>query len=310
MTARGKVETAPGEAEGMRLTLLGTGSPTPLLHRAGSSYLVRVGEEKLLFDCGPFAVHRLLEAGVAPAEITTLFLTHLHFDHAADYGYLVLNRWDQGAGKLAELDVFGPPPLDRMTASLFGPDGVWGPDLHARTENPSSQFVHEMRGGELPRLPPSPVVTMVADGDAVEGERWTVRVAEVVHVQPQLTCLAYRFEARGKVIVFGGDTSPTPALTRLAEGADVLLHMCHFVNGAERDPRLTETCSGHQDAARTAREAGVGTLVLVHITEQVEQPGVRERVIHEASEIFPGRIIFGEDLLDVSIEAGPVERIR
>jgi ribonuclease Z len=137
-----------------------------------------------------------------------------------------------------------------------------------------------------------------------------VRVAEVAHVQPQLTCLAYRLEAGGRSIVFGADSSPTPALTRLADGADVLLHMCHFVNGVEGDPRLTETCSGHEDAARTARDAGVDTLVLVHITEQVEQPGVRERVLHEAATIFPGRIIFGEDLLEVSLENRGVERVR
>jgi ribonuclease Z len=296
--------------ESVRLTLLGTGTPAPLLHRAGSSYLVRVGDEKLLFDCGPFAVHRLLEVGVPPAEITALFLTHLHYDHAADYAYLVLNRWDQGAGRLPELEVYGPPPLDRMTAVLFGPDGVWGPDLHARVDNPSSQFVYEARGGVLPRRPPIPNVTLIGNGDVVETERWTVHAAEVVHVQPQLTCLAYRFEAAGKTIVFGGDTSPTPALTSLAAGADVLLHMCHFVNGAEGDPRLTAATSGHLDAARTALDAGAGTLVLVHITEQVEQPGVRERVIHEAAEIFPGRIIFGEDRLDISIDAGPIERVR
>ncbi|CAN5509779.1 MBL fold metallo-hydrolase [soil metagenome] len=294
----------------LRLTLLGTGTPSPLLHRAGSSYLVEIADEKILVDCGPFAVHRLLEAGVASAEITTLFLTHLHYDHANDYGYLVLNRWDQGAGKLPELDVYGPPPVERMTTALFGSDGVWGPDLVARTEHPGSQFIYEMRGGALPRQPPKPNVTTVEDGDVVERDRWTVRVAEVVHVQPQLTCLAYRFEAAGKVIVFGGDTSPTPALTRLADGADVLLHMCHFVNGAEDDPRLTESCSGHQDAARTARDAGVDTLVLVHITEQVEKPGVRERVIHEVAEIFDGRIIFGEDLTDVALDDAGVDLIR
>jgi len=301
----------PYSADGTpRLTLLGTGTPAPLLHRAGSSYLVQLDEENLLFDCGPFAVHRLLQVGVPPTAIDTLFLTHLHYDHAADYGYLALNRWDQGAGKLAELQVYGPPPLDRMTAALFGPGGVWEPDLTARTENPSSQFVHEMRGGELPRYPLLPDVTLVADGDVISGDGWSVRVAEVVHVQPQLTCLAHRLEAGGRSIVFGGDTSPTPALTRLAEGADVLVHMCHFVNGVERDPRLTETCSGHQDAARTARDAGVATLVLTHITEQVEQPGVRERVLHEAAMIFPGRIIFGEDLLEVSIADHGIERVR
>ena len=294
----------------IRLKLLGTGSPSPLLHRAGSSYLVQLDGENLLFDCGPFAVHRLLEAGVPPAEITSLFLTHLHYDHAVDYGYLVLNRWDQGVGEIPDLEVYGPPPIERMTEAYFSPDGVWGPDLSARTEHLGSHFVVEARGGTLPRRRPNPIVTTLNDGDVIERDSWTLRVAEVVHVQPQLTCHAYRLEAAGKAIVFGGDTAPVPALTKLSAGADVLLHMCHFVNGVVTDPRLTDCCSGHLDAAQTAHDAGVDTLILVHITEQVEKAGVRERVLHEAAEIFSGRIIFGEDLLDVPLETTGVDQIR
>ncbi len=71
----------------MKLTLLGTGTPAPLTHRAGSSYLVQFDDEALLFDCGPGAVRRLLRAGVPPIALNYLFLTHLHYDHCVDYGY-------------------------------------------------------------------------------------------------------------------------------------------------------------------------------------------------------------------------------
>lgn len=294
----------------MELTLLGTGTPAPLTHRAGSSYLVRLGNEALLFDCGPGSVRRLLRKGVSPAEITALFLTHLHYDHCADYGYLVLNRWDQGSGKIAELDVFGPPPTAHMTELLFSEDGVYGPDLAGRTQHPGSEFVYEMRGGVLPRKRPAPRVREVAGGDAIDRPHWRVTVAEVVHCQPQLNCLAYRLDAGAQSIVFGGDTAPTPRLTRLAKSADVLLHMCHMINGVVTDERITSCCSGHLDAARTANEAGVKTLVLVHITEQLEQPGIKERVLHEAAEIFRGQIIFGEDLMDVPLTQITPEKIR
>ena len=294
----------------MELTLLGTGTPAPLMHRAGSSYLVRLGDEALLFDCGPGSVRRLLRKGVSPAQITALFLTHLHYDHCVDYGYLVLNRWDQGSGKIAELDVFGPPPTAHMTELLFSEDGVYGPDLAGRTQHPGSEFVYEMRGGVLPRKRPAPRVTEVADGGTIDRPHWTVTVAEVVHCQPQLSCLAYRLDAGAQSIVFGGDTAPTPRLTRLAKGADVLLHMCHMINGVVTDERITSCCSGHLDAARTASEAGVRTLVLVHITEQLEQPGIKERVLHEAAEIFRGQIIFGEDLMDVPLTQITPEKIR
>ena len=271
------------------------------MHRAGSSYLVQLADQTLLFDCGPGAVRRLLRNGVSPAVVTHLFLTHLHYDHCVDYGYLVLNRWDQGSGKIPELEVFGPQPVARMTELLFGEEGVYGPDLAGRTRHPGSQFIYEMRGGVLPRKRPAPHVTEVAHGALVEPGNWSVRVAEVVHCQPYLTCLAYRLDTAQGSIVFGGDTAPTASLTALTQGADVLLHMCHMINGLVEDPRLTGCCSGHLDAARTAKDAGVKTLVLVHITEQLEQPGVRERILHETAEVFDGQIIFGEDLLDVPL---------
>ena len=294
----------------IRLTLLGTGTPTPLLHRAGSSYLVTLGEERLLFDCGPSCVRRLLENGVPPTRITHLFLTHLHYDHCVDYGYLVLSRWDQGVSKIPELSVYGPPHTDRMTQLLFGESGVFGPDLAARTEHPGSHFIYEKRGGVLPRERPHPTVTEVADGTVVECPDWCITVAEVVHCQPQLICLAYRLEAYGYSIIFGGDTAPTAKLTELAAGADVLVHMCHFINEVVTDPRLTSCCSGHLDAARTARDAQVSTLVLVHLTEQVARPGIRERLLYEAGQIFDGHIIFGEDLLDIPLDGIKQELIQ
>ncbi|MDP6776007.1 MAG: MBL fold metallo-hydrolase [Candidatus Latescibacteria bacterium] len=294
----------------LTVTLLGTGTPTPLARRAGASTLVTLGDEALMFDCGPGSARRLLDKGVSPREITGLFLTHLHYDHCMDYAYLVLNRWDQGIGQIPELQVRGPAPLARMTDLLFSEDGVFGPDLAARTRHPGSDFVYEMRGGVLPRARPAPVVSELTDGDTVEGEGWTVRAVRAVHCQPQLSSLAYRLDSSEGSVVVTGDTAPADGITGLSSGADVLVHMCHLLNGVVTDPRITDCCSGHLDAARTARDAGVRTLVLVHMTEQLERPGIRERVLHEAAEVFGGHIIYGEDLLDVPLGDITPERIQ
>ncbi len=221
-----------------------------------------------------------------------------------------LTRWDQGAGKIGDLRVYGPAPLGRMDESLFGEEGVYGPDQEARTLHPGSHFIYEMRGGVLPRERLKTAVTEVEHGSEVEGDGWRVKTAEVVHVQPQLTCLAYRLDAGGESVVFGGDTAPVESLTELAQGADVLLHMCHFVNGLVTDERITGCCSGHLDAAHTARDAGVGTLVLVHLTEQLEQTGVQERVLFEVGEVFDGRVIFGEDLAQVPLGETEILKVR
>ena len=292
------------------LQLLCTGTPAPLAHRGGSSYLVQTGDETLVFDCGPGSVRRMLEAGLALPSIDHLFLTHLHYDHCVDFAYLVLTRWDQGVGQIPELRVYGPAPTAHMSHQLFSADGAFGPDLAARTEHPGSHFVYEARGGVMPRERPNPEVREVGHGDRIEADGWQIDVAEVVHVQPQLTCLAYRLTTPDSTIVFGGDTAPVDRLTELARGADVLLHMCHFINGVVTDERLTSSCSGHLDAAATARDADVKTLVLVHLTEQLETPGVQERVLHEVGAVFDGQVILGQDLLEVPLGTIDTEPVR
>ena len=151
-----------------RLQLLCTGTPAPLAHRGGSSYLVQTGDETLLFDCGPGSVRRMLEAGLALPSIDHLFLTHLHYDHCVDFAYLVLTRWDQGVGQIPELRVYGPAPTAHMSHQLFSADGAFGPDLTARTEHPGSHFVYEARGGVMPRERPNPQVREVGHGDRIE----------------------------------------------------------------------------------------------------------------------------------------------
>ena len=47
----------------MRLTLLGTGTPTPSLARASSSYLLEVGDDVILFDTGQGSYVRYLQIG-------------------------------------------------------------------------------------------------------------------------------------------------------------------------------------------------------------------------------------------------------
>ena len=165
----------------------------------------------------------------------------------------MLSRWDQGVGKIPELSVYGPPNTDQMTQLLFGETGVFGPDLAGRTEHPGSHFIYEKRGGVLPRERPHPTVTEVADGTVVECADWCITVAEVVHCQPQLTCLAYRLEAQGHSIVFGGDTGPTAKLTELAAGggcagAHVSLHQwgCHR---SQIDKLLFRTSGRSADSA-------------------------------------------------------------
>ena len=281
----------------MRIRLLGTGTPTPSLRRMSSGYLVETASRKILFDFGPGAYHRLLEAGVKPTQITDIFFTHLHYDHCLDYIRLVMTRWDQGAGKIPELNVYGPAHTARMTDLII--NGVFAPDLEARTELPMSQAVFVARGGTLPRAKPKPLVREIRSGEVVEGDGFRVKAHSVIHAQPILECFGYRLEAEGASFAYSGDAGPCKAMEDLARNVDVMVHMCHFISGTALNAEFEKRNGGHLEVARLAQAAGVRNLVASHITEQMDVPGVRERLIREMAEVFKGNLFFGEDLMEI-----------
>ena len=303
-TAIGATPPAAGKGAPMRIRLLGTGTPTPSLKRASAGYLVEVGERKVLFDFGPGAYHRLLQADVKPTQITDVFFTHLHYDHWLDYIRLLITRWDQGAGRIPELNVYGPAYTARMTELLVGENGVFERDLAARTQLRSSQDVYVARGGTLPRRRPAPVVREVADGDRIDFGKFTVSVRTVLHAQPVLECFGYRLDAGARSFAYSGDAGPCKSMEELATECDVLVHMCHFISGTALSPEWNERNMGHLELARLGAAARVRNLVVSHVTEQMDVPGVRERLIREMADIYGGNLFFGEDLMVIPV-GGP-----
>ena len=236
-------------------------------------------------------------------DVTHLFLSHLHYDHIGDVPRLLLTRWDQGAGLVDELKIYGPPPTGMVIESTLAGHGPFGLDLVARTQDQSSLDVYAARGGQGKRRWPAPVVMEVEPGDCVDDGGWRVQVARAEHFTPYLNCCAFRFEAQGRSIVYSGDSGPTDTIRALAQGCDVLVHMCHFLTGTAPSRAFATSCCGHLELAALAAEAGVRTLVITHITEQFDRPGVRERTISEMAQVFKGTIIFGEDGLSVPINS-------
>ena len=100
--------------------VLGGGTPTPTADRFGSSHVMKIGDELLMFDCGPASTHKLVKAGMFPTQVDNLFFTHHHFDHNIDYPCFLLCRWDQAAGNGNELNVYGPNLTEEITQGLIG----------------------------------------------------------------------------------------------------------------------------------------------------------------------------------------------
>jgi ribonuclease BN (tRNA processing enzyme) len=295
----------------MKIILLGTGTPAPSLKRQSSGYLIEVGADLIVMDHGPGAHHRLLESGHSAVDVTHAFISHLHYDHCMDYPRLVLQRWDQGADRIPDLKVYGPPPIARMTELLFGDDGVYGPDIRARIEHESSIFVFRERGGKPPRKRPAPHVKEVHAGDSIEGAGWRVTVGHASHVQPQLECLAFRVESDDGLVCYSGDSGGVcEELIELARGCDALIVMNHYLSGAEPSASYRKAVGNHQDNAVVARRAGVKTLVLSHFLAQLDQPAIREQVLREVRQEFKGQVIWGEDLMRISLVRNSLAKVE
>lgn len=289
------------------LYLLGTGTPTPTKSRFGTAYVLQIGQDFLLFDCGPATTHKLVKADLWPTQIDYLFLTHHHFDHNADLPCFLLCRWDQSTGRENVLQVFGPPPTGEIIQKLIGPDGAFADDWKARIGCPVSQSVHANRGGSLPRPEPKLKVKDVSSGEVFQHENWKVTALPVPHVEPWLTSIAYRVEGDFGSIVFAGDTGPHAPLADFASGADVFVANCwnhqEIMDGDGEAPGQT----GTMDAATFARDSGAKLLILTHTGPNLCKPGSREKAIRDIATLFDGDIVFGEEGMKLDLWQHPSE---
>ena len=283
-----------------RLFILGSGNPVPSAERFGSSYVLRVGDEYLMFDCGPATTYKLVKMGMSPTQIDNLFFTHHHFDHDVDYACFLLTRWDTGSSHENRLSVFGPALTEQLTERILDEQtGAYAHDWIARINHPLSLSAYTSRGGVLPRVPPSLDATDVGPGPVTHGKGWEVVSALAEHVEPWLDSLAYRVDSDEGSFVFTGDTTPCESVAVLAKGADVLVFCCVGIDEKMRKESLNYMC-GTSGAGELAERAGAKKLVLVHNTS-VGGHGAMERAIADVARVYSGEIIMGEELMEVPL---------
>jgi ribonuclease Z len=275
----------------VNLHILGAGTPQPLAERWGSSYALEFDDHVVMVDCGPAATHKLLRAGLWLVDVEWLFFTHHHSDHNCDYPCLMLFRWDQSTDD-PPLQVIGPPPTGQFTERLFGAEGAFADDIHARIEDIASKRCHTNRGGTLPRPGPQYEATDVEPGAVIEGRGWTATCARGQHMQPLLWPLAWRFDWDGGSVCFTGDTAPSDEVTDLARGAHMVVASAPLGRENLHDELATCILSA-TTAAELARDAGVERLVLVHLASAAAHDPAR--TLAEVGDIYDGEAIVADE---------------
>jgi len=287
----------------IELTLLGTGSPAPDPNRAGPATLVRAGEQIFLVDCGRGVLQRLAAVGVGPSGLTALLLTHLHSDHIADLGDLIISSWITNFGTPKPLVIIGPPGTKTVvdaTLVAFGSDIGYRIAHHADLNAPPDVRVHEHTEGSVWADKASE-----ATGNGSAGV--SIRVAPTDH-RPVEPTIAFRVEYAGASAVLAGDGVPCATLDALASGAGALVHTVIRKDIVALSPnqRVRDILDYHssvEEAAATAARAGVGTLVLTHYVPAIA-PGQEDEWRALAATEFSRQIELGDDLHRVEVHPG------
>jgi ribonuclease Z len=275
----------------IEVTLLGTGSPVPDPNRAGPATLVRAGGQVFLVDCGRGVLQRAAAVGVGAAGLSALLLTHLHSDHIAELGDVLITSWVTNfAPDPAPLQIIGPPGTAEVveaTLKAFGRDIGYRIAHHADLNAPPPIEVHEHTEG------------LVWDRDGV-----TIKVGPTDH-RPVAPTIGFRVEFDGATVVLAGDSVPCASLDELTSGADALVHTAirKDILGQVPQQRVKDVCDYHssvQEAGATATRAGVATLILTHYVPAIA-PGQEEQWRALAATEFSGQIELGDDLHRVEV---------
>jgi ribonuclease Z len=279
----------------MLITLLGTGTPTLDQNRKGSSLLIEVGNEKLLFDAGRCVTTQLLKAGIQPQSVNPIFITHHHFDHIGNLGELLLTMWHNE--RTSQIDIFGPNGTSEIIAALFGQ--VFKRDIAFALFNKyNDKDIRDIVN-----------VTEINPGLILDRDKWKIYAEYVNHgnslglSEKDWPCFGYRLEAEGKIIAISGDAVACDGLDSLAFGADVLIQCCYLAED-EITNSVLKQLAGHVIATsgqvgKIATRNKVKKLVLTHITPKSEN--MMTSLIKDVRKDYAGEICLGKDLMVINL---------
>jgi ribonuclease Z len=277
-------------AQDIKVTLLGTGAPAPVMSRLGPSTLVEAGGHKFLFDAGRGALQRLTQLQVRWQDVDGVFLTHLHSDHVVGLPDLLLTGWLVNPGRNRPLRVWGPKGTENMISHLRS---AYEFDIRFRQSDDRA-----MPEGITVRTQEIAKGVVLRDGDL------TVTAFEVDH-GPVRPAFGYRIDYGGHSVVLSGDTRVSENLIRYAERVDLLIHEVAVQATFERAGVPAERVRAVMERHVSPRQAGeifARTKPRLAVYSHIAQSTANEQdVIPPTRERYTGRLELGEDLMVIEI---------
>ena len=298
------------------ILFLGTSSMVPTKTRNHSGILLSFKREHILLDCGEGTQRQMRLAGVKPAKITRIFLSHWHGDHVFGLpGLLSSMGADLGEGKGGHpVEIYGPAGskqyLDHLFQSFAAKSiipyrvqevkkGVFyeGEDFFLEAQPlkhsvPCVGFTFrekDRRRIDLAKakkwgLQEGPELGRVQEGKKVVVQGKNISPEEVSYVVP------------GKKVSYIADTVPCEGANELARDADLLIsegtHLDEIKEKTEKYMHLTV-----KQAALIASENNAQKLVITHLSQRYKSTA---DIVSEARMYFDNAVV-AEDFMKVKV---------
>ncbi len=291
----------------MELIFLGTSAGVPTRTRNVTAILLNLQHPTQaglwLFDCGEGTQHQLLRTSFNPGKLDRIFITHLHGDHLFGLPGLLCSR--SMAGNAQPLTIYGPKGIREFVETSLRLSGSWTDYPLTIEEVSEGQVVddglrrvtafalnhpvecygyrieeHDKPGALDARaltalgIPPGPLFQRLKNGETV-----TLADGRIIHGEDFLAPAT-----PGKKLAIFGDTAPCPAALQLAQGVDMMVHEATLEYAMEEKANSRGHSSTHQ-AAQLAWDAGVGRLIITHVSSRYDAEG-SQHLLSECRTIF------------------------
>jgi ribonuclease Z len=288
----------------MKLTVLGSSSALPTSERFPSAHVLNVHERLFLIDCGEGTQMQLRKNRIRFGRINHIFISHLHGDHI--FGLYGLLSTLSLMGRKSPLRLYAPQSYDLMLRShlrdfdiklgfdidfvaLGGKDPAQILDEKYITVTsfplvhrvPSYGFLFREKQKERNiikesieefRIPVERIPAIKNGADYITLEGITIKNEDITTAPDEPLSYAYC-----------SDTKYFPKLASYVKNVTLLYHESTFDQSKNDLASITMHATTH-DAARTALNAGAGTLLIGHFSSRYRKIAP---LVEEARSIFP-----------------------
>ena len=268
---------------GLKISFLGTGAGGSIHANHTAIVLDSPDGSKVLLDAssGNSVFRSAATVGMAPEQFRHVLLSHDHADHMLGLPLIQLVH--------TRADPDGPP-LEVHS----GPSTLENVRLLCRASTPGLSIdgkgATNERGQRVYQWHPSS-----AGQTAQLGPATTAACFPVDHIPGSI---GWRVDCDGIPVVFSGDTVFSPSLVDAAQGARVLIHEVFGVEvDRERAEEAAHSVAG--DVGKAANLAGVGELILTHLTARYHSDP--QPLVDEVRRHYDGPVSVAHDLYQVEI---------